>query len=366
MRLLFLTQVLDGEDAVLGFVSRWIGGLAGCVERVRVVALEVGDTAGLPTNVDWREIGRQGRVGRYLRYRRVLDEALAGDGFDTVLAHMVPRYALVARRPARRHGAGLFLWYTHKGVDARLRRAVPLVDKVFTASPESLRIDAANKVVTGHGIDLEHFSGGGSPAPEDPVRLLSVGRLTPAKDPLTVVEALAQLVAEGRDVVLEWVGGGLVASDEGYEREVRERVEALGLAERVAFSGAVPYRDVPERYRAATVFVNASHTGSLDKVVLEAMASERPILSCNDSAPHLLRAMGRGAQELLFEAHRPDSLAHALRGLLEKSAGERARLGARLREIVREEHEVDGLMARLVREMRPGPALERRGGEGAA
>ena len=88
MRLLLLTQTLDRQDAVLGFVSRWVQGLAAVCERVRVVALEVGDTSDLPDNVDWREVGRQGRVRRYLRYRRYLSEALRRDGFEAVLAHM--------------------------------------------------------------------------------------------------------------------------------------------------------------------------------------------------------------------------------------------------------------------------------------
>ena len=72
MKLLFLTQVLDSRDAVLGFVSRWVRGLAAHVEQVRVIALEVGDTSDLPENVDWRELGRHGRVGRFLRYKRFL------------------------------------------------------------------------------------------------------------------------------------------------------------------------------------------------------------------------------------------------------------------------------------------------------
>ena len=38
----------DRRDAVLGFVSRWVRGLAANVEALRVIALEVGDTSDLP------------------------------------------------------------------------------------------------------------------------------------------------------------------------------------------------------------------------------------------------------------------------------------------------------------------------------
>ncbi|QDU67378.1 glycosyltransferase family 4 protein [Engelhardtia mirabilis] len=353
MRLLLLTQVLDRDDAVLGFVVRWIEGLANHVEQVRVVALEVGETRGLPQNVDWREIGRKGRVRRYLRYKRVLREALLDDGFDAVLAHMVPRYALVARGPARRAGAGLFLWYTHAGVDARLRKAVGVVDKVFTASPESLRLDPPNKVVTGHGIDLVHFPMAAD-APAPPQRIVSVGRLTPAKDPLTIIEALAQLRAEGRDVVLQLVGAGLASGDDEYALRVDARIAELGLGDAVERTGKVPYTQIASVYAGASLLVNSSHTGSVDKVVLEAMATGRPVLSCNDSFDHVFRSLGARAQALRFAPGDVRGLVERARFLLDLAEPQRAELGRALRAIVEDEHEVEALMANLVLEMGGG------------
>ena len=237
MKLLFLTQVLDNDDAVLGFVPRWVRGMAACCERVRVIALEVGDTSGLPENVDVRELGRKGRVGRWLKNRAFLREALRADGFDAVLAHMVPRYASLAAGPTRAAGAGLYLWFTHGGMSPLLVRAVEQVDKVFTASEASMRIDTPKRVVTGHGIDLEHFR-----APEhEPTgrpRILAVGRITPRKDPLTLVNALALLRDRGCDLQLDLVGGPLAPGDELYREELTARVAEAGLVERVedAFS----------------------------------------------------------------------------------------------------------------------------------
>lgn len=350
MKLVFLTQTLDRRDAVLGFVSRWVRGFAKSCEAVRVIALEVGDTSDMPDNVDWREVGRHGRLGRYLRYKKFLKEAFETDGFDVVLGHMVPRYTLLAHGPAERAGVREYMWYTHAGVDARLRKAVPLCRKVFTASDESLRVETPNKVVTGHGIDLEHFDSDELPQ-TSPRRLLSVGRLTPRKDPLTIIDALSRLVGDGHDLALDLVGAGLTGSDEGYGRTVRARIEQLGLADRVELHGAVPYIEIPARYQAATVVVNASLTGSLDKVTLEAMASRRPVVSCSDAAPAILSELGREGRSLCFRAGDVDGLVRALRILLDQSEVERLALGEHLRAIVGRDHEVDLLMARLVRGM---------------
>ncbi|HRV82161.1 MAG TPA: hypothetical protein P5218_12025, partial [Planctomycetota bacterium] len=146
MKLVFVTQVLDADDAVLGFVMRWVQGLAAHCDRVRVLALEVGNLAGLPANVEVQVLGRRGRLVRWLRYRRFLRKAFAVDGFDTLLAHMVPRYASLADGVVRAHGGRTFLWYTHKGVDKRLLQAIAVVDRVFTASQESLRVDTPKRL----------------------------------------------------------------------------------------------------------------------------------------------------------------------------------------------------------------------------
>ncbi|QDU84879.1 Mannosylfructose-phosphate synthase [Planctomycetes bacterium Pla163] len=354
MKLLFLTQILDREDGILGFVPRWIEGLAQHCESVRVVALAVGDDLDLPTNVDAVEIGRKGRVRRFMRYHTALGDAF-DQGYDTVLAHMVPRYALLAATPARRRGAGLYLWYTHKGVDDRLRRAERLVRKIFTASEESLRLETPKRVVTGHGIDVAHFAPLAAERrtrSADAIELLGAGRLTPAKDPESVLDALAQLVADGIDARLTWAGGGLAAGDDDYADGIRARVDELGLGERVRWLGHVPYPQMPDLYRAADVLVNSSHTGSVDKVVLEAMACGVAPVTCNESFERVFASLPAAGAAHRFEKHDARSLAAAVRGLT-VDRGPSVASSDQLREVVVRDHEVDTLMARLVREMEP-------------
>jgi len=108
---------------------------------------------------------------------------------------------------------------------------------------------------------------------------------------------------------------------------------------------------VPAYYRGATLVVNASLTGSLDKVVLEAMAMGRPVVSCNEAALPLFAELGSRSEMLAFEPGNAAQLADRIEVLLGLTQPERDALGGRLRAIVARDHEVDALVKRLVAEM---------------
>jgi glycosyltransferase involved in cell wall biosynthesis len=205
-------------------------------------------------------------------------------------------------------------------------------------------------VVTGHGIDLDHFDSQGE-QPDGLARVLSVGRLTPRKDPLSVIEAVRILAEEGREIRLDLVGGGRTVQDVAYGERVREAARDSGLGERIAFAGEVPYLEIPAWYARSTVVVNASLTGSLDKTALEAMAMRRPLLSCNEAAQAALAELGPRAAQLAFAAGDARGLARRIAAVADLPRADYARLGEDLRGIVRRGHEVEALAARLVREM---------------
>ena len=120
-------------------------------------------------------------------------------------------------------------------------------------------------------------------------RASSVGRLTPAKDPLTLHAAVAILCARGIDLHLDLAGDALAPSDASYRQRRRaDRGRRTRAARDAARRRAV--RTIPALYRRASVVVNASTTGSVDKVVLEAMACSRLVVTCNEAFPRLLRS----------------------------------------------------------------------------
>lgn len=345
MNLLVLTQKVNQDDAILGFFVEWLDRMAQRADRVQVIALEKKECA-LPANVEVFSLGREEGAGPFTmltRFNRILWNLCRKQKPDAMLVHMVPRFVLYAFPLCALFRIPIHLWYTHKGVDRYLRMAHPFIRNAFTASEESFRLKSSKKVVTGHGIDTMRFT----PSEEGVRRgIVTVGRITPSKDQEIILEALALL--KGRwpvdDLETRIVGEPLLEGDRIYLERLKSLVKERSLEELVAFDGAVPHRGMSGCYRRARILVNASHTGSVDKVVLEAMASGTLPLTCNEAFVPLL---GDFADRLVFEKGRPDDLADRLDTLLNMDEDERRDLAAGLRKIVVENHNLDRLMDKL-------------------
>jgi glycosyltransferase involved in cell wall biosynthesis len=111
------------------------------------------------------------------------------------------------------------------------------------------------------------------------------------------------------------------------QKALRERVAALGLAERVLFTGWIEDADLEGFYAAASVFAYPTLMEGFGMPVLEAMRREVPVACSNLSA--LPEVAGDAAE--YFDPYDVDSIAVAVRRLLD-SPKRRAELVALGRE----------------------------------
>lgn len=175
---------------------------------------------------------------------------------------MSPEFVVAAGWVWRLMGKKVGLWYTHKSVTVWLRIAEFISHDIFTASKESFRLPSRKLIVTGHGIDTEFFS------PDKSVirgkHLLSVGRLMKSKRHDIAIEVAAKAGRELR-----------IAGDGPEEMNLRKLAETFGA--NVQFLGGLKQTQLRDEYRKAAFFIHTSETGSLDKVVLEALACDVPV-----------------------------------------------------------------------------------------
>ena len=117
------------------------------------------------------------------------------------------------------------------------------------------------------------------------------------------------------------------------------------LAESFEFVGAVPHQQVVNHYQQADLFVNLSHTDSLDKAVLEAMALGLPIVATN--IPALLEIVEDGRNALLVKSASPAKLAAAIEALLVDQE-QATSFGRRSREIFDARFTLERTVARMI------------------
>jgi glycosyltransferase involved in cell wall biosynthesis len=132
-----------------------------------------------------------------------------------------------------------------------------------------------------NGVDLTRFRAAPwppAPGPDHPLRALFVGRLVPFKALTLLLDAIAA-VADGIDLRLTVVGEGPM------REEWQKYARRLGIADRVEFCGALGLDEVAARTRAAHVFCLPSVRESGGAVLLEAMASARPVIAVNFGGP---------------------------------------------------------------------------------
>lgn len=142
---------------------------------------------------------------------------------------------------------------------------------------------------------------------QDEKVLISVGRLSPEKNWDTLLRAFAKTSEKHPDSRLVLIGDGTA------RQSLEELSSALGVTDRVTFTGALPFEDIPRYLKAADLFVFASVTETQGLVTIEAMAAGLPVVAVD--GPGTRDIVGHGKQGFLVE-NDPDALAKGLNKLL--------------------------------------------------
>jgi glycosyltransferase involved in cell wall biosynthesis len=194
------------------------------------------------------------------------------------------------------------------------------------------------------GVDAEHFSRTGPNRRADlgvdgKLVVIAVGRLVPLKNVRLLLDAM-------REVRARVPSAHLIVVGEGPElTSLRQHAAFLGLGDAVTFTGYVPLSEMPAYYRGANVFALTSDFDNSPNVVLEAMATELPVVATDVGGVRQFVESGRGGT--VVPAGQPGPLANAIAGWLE-SGERRADAGRHNRRVVVERYSWRSSAKRLI------------------
>lgn len=157
--------------------------------------------------------------------------------------------------------------------------------------------------------------------PEDASYLIYVGGFNPHKNLRSLVDAFARVGGDSPDLQLLFVGDHAGDTFHSEVHDLRERIRAAGIGDRVHFLGFVPDDDLRHLYAGALALVIPSFEEGFGLPAVEAAACGAPAVGTRNSPlPEVLEGGG-----LFVDPERPEELVEAL-GRLVREPGLRDRL----------------------------------------
>lgn len=248
------------------------------------------------------------------------------------------------------------------GSDALLREMCR--EAAFTAAVSDYSRDvlaekcpeSADKIARVYnGMDLSAFLN--PPRETEPPLIVSIGRLIEFKGFDVLIEACARLKQDDIPFRCEIIGDGPLRDP------LQARIDQLGLNRQVVLTGPLAQEVVREKLSQCALFALACRIDQkgasdiLPTVILEAMASRRPVVSTRlVGVPEMVVDQETG---LLVEPDRPGAFADALARLL-RNPGQRAAFGEAGRRRVEEVFTVETTAGQLLDRMqkRESPPVE--------
>lgn len=184
--------------------------------------------------------------------------------------------------------------------------------RTFSVKPERVHL-----VYT--GVDLETFSPDPK-VPREPMKLLFVGN---AQDPRKGIRVLL----EAMRLLPQSVRLDIVDQGEPEKNYAPHLVRALGLGERVNFTGRLSLEELVSLYRRVSVLVLPSRFEGFGLPVVEAMGCATPVVVTE--AGSLPEVVGRDHGGLIVPPEDPAALARAIHQILSdpQAASEMGKLG---------------------------------------
>ncbi len=346
LKMLYLTQTVDKSFDLLAPFYKWLNPLAQRFEKIYAVCLQEGRHDDLAANITVKSLGKEkgyGRLRYILNFYKYTLPLILGRKVDLIFVHMNELYVFMLWPLAFIFKIPIIIWRAHGRINWRVKLVTKLLSGIATSSATGYPIVTPKRHIIGQCVDLEHF-----PLkinyPEIVEKLIWVGRISRIKNLETLVKAAAILVkGEKLEIQFEIIGQAPDQNGLVYLAEIKKMISDSGLDDNFIFSGNINHEALPAKYQAADIFINTSATGSLDKTVLEAMATGLFVINSNYGFNEILAFR----PECRFKQGDDQDLAAKIKFAFSLTPLQRRDSGLALRGIVAADHALEAFIKRL-------------------
>lgn len=357
MKLLIITQKIDLDDDILGFMHNWVFELAKICEKITIICLYKGIYE-LPENVKILSLGKENNFSaeggsasggllfskiKYLFrfYKYIWQER---NNYEKVFVHMNKEYVVLGGLPWKMRGKKIALWYNHLRGNIFSKISGALADVIFYTSPFSFFAKNEKAIIMPAGIDTNIFK------PDIGVKrdrgsLLFLGRISPVKNVDILIKAANILDERGVDFSLDIVGAP-GEKDKKYFEKIKVLASHLENKNKIRFFKNAPNYKTPEIYNSHEIFVNLTNSGSMDKSTLEAMACESLVFVSNKSFERIFP--NEWHDLMLFREKDEKDLADKIVKMINLSEEKKDDIRRKSRDLVVNNHSLKKLLEKVI------------------
>jgi mannosyltransferase len=245
---------------------------------------------------------------------------------------------LVFTSAAQRHHTWITRWL--------IRR----MDAIIATSDISASFLKREAIVIPHGVDTDRYA-----PPADRVAAFAeaglpgryaigcFGRVRAQKGTDVFVDAMCRLLPRYPDFTAIIVGA-IAVEQTAFANELKKRIEAAGLGQRIVVTGEVPIEDVQRWYQRLTIYAFTSRNEGFGLTLIEAMAAGAALVASRAGAAELV--IENGVTGVLTPPGDVDALVTALEPLM-RDPSFATETGARGRTRVVEKFSLDAEASRI-------------------
>ena len=331
--LLVLNYTMDSSHPSLGHQFSVVTHLANYFQNISVLTTQYSGEPCPPnieiTVVPWKQ---RSPVQNAIQLFLVGSRTFFAFRPNYVFSHMAPLQSIVIGPLTRLFRVRHSLWYAHAHNPRLLRTAVTLVDTVISSTKGSFPFDSKKLHLIGQGVDSRLFTKP-KEVSNSKFDFIYAGRMDTSKNVELIIHTLEKLKSDFPEIKLTLVGN---SSNSYITKSNRTWVTSLNSLKR---------EDLPNEFGKHGAFVHA-FLGSLDKVLVEAVMMQMPVLSINPEFKREFLVYGSDGTD--------QSLSAQVRNYLLQDSESVEKLVAANLEHALGQHELAGWITRLINSIKSG------------